>query len=219
MKMARAGLFILFIGIGTVAFARPSTQSMSCREAQALLASKGAVVMTTGPHTYERFLADDNYCMIAEYADAASAPTKDVRSCPLGFTCKTCSDVTQFEPRQTVGRPPAAQAPSATAQGGHLPGRRSSALRTSPNYPTKRAWRSALPALAAINTASQSSGLVPLTATCTMGQPNASAMICSSSEAVSEVSRGRIAAGPDTRLDSTLAWTLTSAWRIRAACS
>jgi len=93
MKMARAGLFILFIGIGTVAFARPSTQSMSCHEAQALLASKGAVVMTTGPHTYERFLADDNYCMIAEYADAASAPTKDVRSCPLGFTCKTGSPI------------------------------------------------------------------------------------------------------------------------------
>ena len=93
MKMARAGLFILLIGIGTVAFARPSTQSMSCHEAQALLASKGAVVMTTGPHTYERFLADDNYCMIAEYADAASAPTKDVRSCPLGFTCKTGSPI------------------------------------------------------------------------------------------------------------------------------
>jgi hypothetical protein len=93
MKMARAGLFILFIGIGTIAFARPSTQSMSCREAQALLASKGAVVMTTGPHTYERFLVDDNYRMIAEYADAASAPTKDVRSCPLGFTCKTGSPI------------------------------------------------------------------------------------------------------------------------------
>ena len=93
VSIARAGVFILFIGIGTVAFARPSTLSMTCREAQALLASKGALVMTTGPHTYERFLAGDNYCMIAEWPDAASAPTKDVRSCPLGFICRTGSPI------------------------------------------------------------------------------------------------------------------------------
>jgi hypothetical protein len=89
--MIRRGLVILFIGIGTAAFARPSTQSMTCQQAQNLLASKGAVVMTTGPHTYDRFVAREGYCMTAEWADAASAPTQDVRSCRLGFTCKTGS--------------------------------------------------------------------------------------------------------------------------------
>ena len=37
--------------------ARPSTLGMSCRQAQNLVATQGAVVMTTGQHTYARFVA------------------------------------------------------------------------------------------------------------------------------------------------------------------
>lgn len=104
MEMARAALLILFIGIGTVAFARPSTQSMTCHEAQALLASKGDVVMTTGAHTYERFLAD-NYCVIAEYPDAARAPTEDVKSCPLGSFAEQVHPSVQIEENCSRARP------------------------------------------------------------------------------------------------------------------
>ena len=69
--------------------ARPSTLSMSCRQAQRLVAREGAVVMSTGRHTYERFVATAGYCMTAEWAYSASAPTKDTDACPLGYICNT----------------------------------------------------------------------------------------------------------------------------------
>ena len=87
--MIRATLCILFALAATAASARPSTLSMTCRGAQSLLASKGAVVMTTGAHTYERFVAIVGYCMTAEWGYAATAPTKDMPSCPLGYACST----------------------------------------------------------------------------------------------------------------------------------
>jgi hypothetical protein len=62
---------------------------MTCREAESLLASKRAVVMSTGAHTYDRFVAHPSYCMTAEWGYAAIAPTKDMPSCPLGYTCST----------------------------------------------------------------------------------------------------------------------------------
>lgn len=87
--MIRPTLCILFSLIATAVSARPSTLSMTCREAQSLLESKGAVVMTTGVHTYNRFVAIVGYCMTAEWGYAATAPTKDDPSCPLGYVCST----------------------------------------------------------------------------------------------------------------------------------
>lgn len=67
---------------------RPSTLGMSCRQAQSLVASRGAVVLSTGRHTYDRFVASGGFCLSGEYADAAWAPTRDTAHCPLGYTCK-----------------------------------------------------------------------------------------------------------------------------------
>jgi hypothetical protein len=69
--------------------ARPSTLNMTCRQAQNLVARQGAVVMTTGAHTYARFVVDAGYCEVAEWAELAGAPTKDARYCPLGYVCTT----------------------------------------------------------------------------------------------------------------------------------
>ena len=89
MSVIRPTLCILFVLAATAACARPSTLSMTCRQAQSLVASKGAVVMTTGAHTYNRFVTNESYCMTAEWAYVATARTKDVRSCRLGYTCTT----------------------------------------------------------------------------------------------------------------------------------
>lgn len=67
--------------------ARPSTLGMTCNQAQRYLASRGAVVMSTGEHTYNRFVVSGGYCEVAEWAESATAPTKDARNCPLGYTC------------------------------------------------------------------------------------------------------------------------------------
>ena len=66
---------------------RPSTTAMSCGEARALVASRGAVVLGTGRHTYDRFVADAGYCSLGEYAYDGHAPTRD-GSCRIGYVCK-----------------------------------------------------------------------------------------------------------------------------------
>lgn len=70
------------------AAARPSTLAMSCGEAAALVASSGAIVLSTGRHTYDRFVAAPGFCEVGKYADRAWAPTADGRRCRLGYICK-----------------------------------------------------------------------------------------------------------------------------------
>ena len=71
----------------SAAEARQSTLSMSCGQAVAVVRSQGAVVLSTGRHTYDRFVASARFCMPNEYADTAWAPTRDGR-CQLGYVCK-----------------------------------------------------------------------------------------------------------------------------------
>jgi hypothetical protein len=80
---------VLLLAATAFVDARPSTLSMSCRQAQRTVAANGAVVMTTGPHTYDRFVASPGYCEVAEWAHSATAPTRDTAECPLGYICNT----------------------------------------------------------------------------------------------------------------------------------
>lgn len=67
--------------------ARPSTTNMSCSQAQNLVRSKGAVVLSTGRHTYARFVRSGAYCMAAEYPVYKYAPTRDRKQCLVGYVC------------------------------------------------------------------------------------------------------------------------------------
>ncbi len=80
---------LLLVSLTAPLAARPSTLAMSCRQAQRLVASHGAVVMSTGPHTYARFVRGPRFCETAEWAHSATAPTKDTASCSLGYVCDT----------------------------------------------------------------------------------------------------------------------------------
>ena len=89
---------IALIATTAAVAARPSTLGMSCQQAQNLVATQGAVVMTTGPHTFQRFVSSAGYCKIAEWAEPASAPTKDARHCPLGYTCtRRAADLVRYD--------------------------------------------------------------------------------------------------------------------------
>jgi len=74
--------------IAPPAAARPSTLAMICEEAAALVASSGAIVLSTGRHTYDRFVSGPRFCPFDDYADRAFAPTGDDRSCRLGYVCR-----------------------------------------------------------------------------------------------------------------------------------
>ena len=70
-----------------LAEARQSTLSMSCRQAASLVASRGAVVLSTGRYTYDRFVASPGYCFAGEWAEPAWAPTRS-GNCRLGYICR-----------------------------------------------------------------------------------------------------------------------------------
>ena len=83
-----SAVLALMLLAGTAFGQRPLTLAMRCGEAQSLVASHGAIVMSTGRHTYERFVANPGFCLFGEYAWSAWAPTADARQCRLGYTCK-----------------------------------------------------------------------------------------------------------------------------------
>jgi hypothetical protein len=67
--------------------ARPLTPSMSCNAAAGIVTQQGAVVLDTGPHTYDRFVRNRSFCEITEYVEPAWVRTADNPQCFIGYTC------------------------------------------------------------------------------------------------------------------------------------
>jgi hypothetical protein len=87
MRRATAAVLLAsFAGVFS-AEARESTLALTCANAAALVASRGAIVLTTGEHTYDRFVVHNGFCSLGEVAQRAYAPTLDAPRCPIGYTC------------------------------------------------------------------------------------------------------------------------------------
>jgi len=86
-KKPSSPLRFLLAGVHASA-ARPLTLKMSCAQAQRLIASAGAFLLSTGPHTFERYVASDRFCTPDQYAEHATTPTADTRSCPPEYVCR-----------------------------------------------------------------------------------------------------------------------------------
>ncbi|MCJ2034151.1 hypothetical protein [Methylobacterium sp. J-068] len=67
---------------------RPDTTALTCAEASALVARAGAVVMTTGPATYARFVRDGGFCPLPETTQPSWETTRDNPKCFVGYTCR-----------------------------------------------------------------------------------------------------------------------------------
>ncbi|MBF9233401.1 hypothetical protein [Microvirga alba] len=67
----------------------PLTTALPCRQAQQIVAGRGAAVLNTGPYTYDRYVRDRSFCQIDEYLDPAWLPTRDTPQCFVGYRCKT----------------------------------------------------------------------------------------------------------------------------------
>jgi len=65
----------------------PMTTSMTCAQTRGLVASRGAIVLSTGPTTYDRFVAHEGFCQRDEWAGPAWVPTRDTPQCPVAI-CK-----------------------------------------------------------------------------------------------------------------------------------
>ncbi len=67
---------------------RPSTLNMSCGQAQSTVLSRGAIVLSTGQHTFDRFVASQRFCTPDEEAVPTWAPTRDNPQCMVGYRCE-----------------------------------------------------------------------------------------------------------------------------------
>ncbi|MDB5511234.1 MAG: hypothetical protein JWR08_717 [Enterovirga sp.] len=73
---------------GAAAQDRPSSVRMSCSQAAQLVLSRGALVLGTGGHTYDRYVADRSFCQPTETVRRAFVPTRDTPRCSVGYTCR-----------------------------------------------------------------------------------------------------------------------------------
>jgi hypothetical protein len=81
------GVAVLGLAKPTPAQTRPSTVTMSCAQATALVRMRGALVLGTGGQTYDRFVSDTGHCESGQAARPAFRPTQDRPSCFIGYTC------------------------------------------------------------------------------------------------------------------------------------
>jgi hypothetical protein len=68
--------------------ARPLSTRMTCRAAAGLVQARGALVLGTGLHTYDRYVRDRSFCAVTEITEPGFAPTLDHPQCFVGYTCK-----------------------------------------------------------------------------------------------------------------------------------
>jgi hypothetical protein len=80
----------LLILTGGAAFGQTAgtTQAMSCNRAAAVVASRGAVVLHTGPTTYDRFVSGSGACAVNQLTEPAWVRTSDRAQCFIGYRCR-----------------------------------------------------------------------------------------------------------------------------------
>ena len=86
-------LAALGIATGAAAQPRPNTLQMSCRDAQALVVSHGAIVLGTGPNRYERYVRDQSFCPIGMRTESIWDQAADASACPIGYRCRDSSEI------------------------------------------------------------------------------------------------------------------------------
>ncbi len=72
---------------------RPDSLAMSCAALQAMVARRGAVVIGTGPHLYDRYVLNNAFCAITQETKVNFIRAADTPSCFVGYTCLERSSV------------------------------------------------------------------------------------------------------------------------------
>ena len=83
-----AGLVVGLMTAGEAAAQRADTRSLTCRAAQDLIQQSGAVTLSTGANTFDRFVANSRACGIQGRATNTFVSTSDNPNCRLQ-TCRS----------------------------------------------------------------------------------------------------------------------------------
>jgi hypothetical protein len=68
---------------------RPMTPGLPCGQVQQLVQRTGAIVLSTGTYTYDRYVRDLNFCQLDESLRAAWVPARDTPQCFAGYVCRS----------------------------------------------------------------------------------------------------------------------------------
>jgi hypothetical protein len=83
---------VITVGVVGAASARPDTRSMTCAQTQKLIVRNGAIVLTTGRHTYDRYVASARFCSLPDVPTLTSVQTKDTGQCPV-YNCQRAEPI------------------------------------------------------------------------------------------------------------------------------
>ncbi|MEZ0172624.1 hypothetical protein [Microvirga sp. TS319] len=89
MKALLVSLFAASLSSSVMAQPAATTLSMTCNQARQLVAAQGAVVLHTGPTTYDRYVRDSSFCLRPFVLRPAWVRTADVAQCPIGGVCRS----------------------------------------------------------------------------------------------------------------------------------
>jgi hypothetical protein len=67
---------------------RPNSTAMTCAQAAGLVKARGAVVMSTGPMTYDRYVSSRGFCSQTEITVPDWVATRDSNACFVGYRCR-----------------------------------------------------------------------------------------------------------------------------------
>jgi len=87
MKKIVIAIVIASFSTAAVAQGRPSTTTMTCTSASALIRQQGAAVLGTGGDTFERIVSSARFCERGQQLRPAFAPTRDNPHCYVGDRC------------------------------------------------------------------------------------------------------------------------------------
>lgn len=85
--MLAASVATALLPVVAMAQGRPNTTAMSCAAARGLVARSGAIVLSTGGPTYDRYVVHRGFCSPDQEARPAWVPAADTPSCPVGNRC------------------------------------------------------------------------------------------------------------------------------------
>jgi hypothetical protein len=82
------GLSLSLSPAGAQPRGRPYTPTLPCKAVAEMVRARGAVVLSTGPTTYDRYVRDRSFCQVSETLEPAWVRASDSGQCFIGYTCR-----------------------------------------------------------------------------------------------------------------------------------
>ena len=89
MRTVQTFAALLASSVPCLAQPRPSAPALPCAEVARLVTTQGAVVLSTGAQTYDRYVSTRGFCPRSTYARPAYVATRDAPQCYIGFYCSS----------------------------------------------------------------------------------------------------------------------------------